>query len=178
LTKSEQSYERLIQPIEDQMIRSVWRIVRQPDDAEDAFQDALATIWTRLKRISRHPNPHALILRICVDAARDVLRRRLRRRRRETLTAAPDPAVDPAPSALDQMGRRQVHTEVSQAIARLSRKQAAALLMRIVQEQPYLDIARALGCSESTARIHVSRARARLRQLLPHMAPGTHSERK
>ena len=40
-------YERLIAPIENRMIRCVWRIVRDPDDAEDALQDALLTVWKR-----------------------------------------------------------------------------------------------------------------------------------
>ncbi|MBZ5544338.1 MAG: hypothetical protein LAO07_11760, partial [Acidobacteriia bacterium] len=64
-------YERLIAPIEDRMIRSVWRIVRDPTDAEDALQDALLTVWKRWGPVRRHPNPHALALRICINAAHD-----------------------------------------------------------------------------------------------------------
>ena len=71
-------YENLIGPIEQQMMRSVWRITRDPDDADDALQEALERIWTRLSRIQRHANPRALILRICVNAAYDVLRRNAR----------------------------------------------------------------------------------------------------
>ena len=66
-------YEDLIRPIEHQMIRSVWRIVADPGDAEDAFQDALAKVWKNWGRVRRHPNPHALILRMCANAAYDAL---------------------------------------------------------------------------------------------------------
>ena len=45
-------YQRIIQPLEEQMIRSIWRIVRNADDADDVLQDALAVIWKRLDRIS------------------------------------------------------------------------------------------------------------------------------
>jgi DNA-directed RNA polymerase specialized sigma24 family protein len=34
-------YGRFIEPIEDRMIRSVWRITRNAQDAEDAMQAAL-----------------------------------------------------------------------------------------------------------------------------------------
>ena len=37
----QQEYERLIAPIEARMMRAVWRISRDPNDAEDAFQEAL-----------------------------------------------------------------------------------------------------------------------------------------
>ncbi len=176
MTSDDGSYERLIRPVENQMIRSVWRILRDPDDADDAFQDALTTIWKRLGRIRRHPNPQALILRICVDAAYDVLRRRFRRVRREASETVLNHSADPTPSAAEQLSRSEQRTEILSAIAKLSRKQARAILMRVVHEQPYEHIAQALGCSEATARTHASRARARLCELLPDLTPNTNSE--
>ena len=34
-----QAYEEIIGPLEDRMIRSIWRITRDPHDAEDAMQN-------------------------------------------------------------------------------------------------------------------------------------------
>ena len=56
-------YQRLIAPIERRMIDTVTRIVRDPDDSADVFQETLAAIWQKLSRIDRHPNPHAYIMR-------------------------------------------------------------------------------------------------------------------
>ena len=36
---------KVIGPIKDQMIATVWRVLRHPQDAEDALQTAVATIW-------------------------------------------------------------------------------------------------------------------------------------
>jgi RNA polymerase sigma-70 factor (ECF subfamily) len=163
-------YEDLIGPIEDRMIRSVWRIARDADDADDAFQQALETIWKRLDRIRRHPNPRALILRICVNAAYDVLRKRARQQRREAPEAIPDEQPDTSPSAADRIAAREDHSEILSAISRLPRSQAQAVLMRFVQELPYCEIAQALGCSEATARRHIANARVRLRKMLGHLA--------
>jgi RNA polymerase sigma-70 factor (ECF subfamily) len=171
LDSNHQDYENLIRPVEDQMIRSVWRIVRDPDDFDDAFQDALTTIWKRLKRISRHPNPRSLILRICVNAAYDVLRRKARRLRREELQAIPDDLPDSAPSAAERLSSREDRADILHAIGQLSRQQAVAVVMRFGQESSYQDISKALGCSEVTARRHIARARVRLRRLLAHLAP-------
>lgn len=164
-------YETLIGPIEDRMIRTVWRIVRDADDADDALQEALATIWKRLGRIRRHPNPHALILRICVNSAYDLLRRRARYIRREELKAIPEALADPAPSVAKRLSDRETQAEILATIGRLPRKQGEAVLMRFVQELPYSDIAEALGCREVTVRKHVARARARLSRELAHLAP-------
>jgi len=153
-------YEDLIGPIEDQMIRSVWRIARDADDADDAFQQALETIWKRLERIRRHPNPRALILRICANAAYDVLRKRARRVRREVSNAIPDELPDTSPSAADRIAAQENHSEILSAISRLPRSQAQAVLMRFVQELPYCEIAQALGCKEVTVRRHIANARA------------------
>ena len=51
------------------------------------------------------------------------------------------------------------------------RQQAAAMLMRAIQGQPYDEIAAALGCTEATARKHVARSRQRLQVLLAHLDP-------
>ncbi|MCE5230360.1 RNA polymerase sigma factor [bacterium] len=163
-------YERFVAPIEDQMIHSVWRIVRNRDDFEEAFQEALANVWKRLDRVRKHPNPKALILRMCANAAYDALRRRARMRKRE-VCEVPETMADPAPAVIDIMVADQDREEIFQAIGRLPRNQAEAFLMRFVQEMPYGDIAEALDCSEVTARTHVMRARVKLSDSLAHLDP-------
>ena len=162
-------YEELILPHESQMMRTIWRVVRHPELAEDTLQDALITIWRRRKRIRRHPNPHALILKICLNAAYDSLRKRrrwLKQQDPSLQNRLPRPSVTDAPRDLE---RKKMEDEILKFISRLSRKQALAVLMRIVQDQPYDVIGATLGCSEITARIHVSKGRARLRHWLSHL---------
>ena len=169
-------YETLVRPVEDAMLRSIWRIVRDPDDADEAMQNALGTVWRRLGRIRRHPNPRALILRICVNASYDVLRRKIRRRRREELHTIPSEMADPAPSAADRLSSQEQCGEVISAIGQLPRRQAEAAFMKFVQELSYGDIAQALGCSEVTVRTHISRARVGLRERLAHLSPHVSKE--
>jgi RNA polymerase sigma-70 factor (ECF subfamily) len=177
------SYDRFIRPNEGQMTRVVWRIVRDPEDAEDTLQDALSTIWKKRGLVCVHPNPRALILKICINAAYDTLRKRSRRRKHEEPTTLhlytqqedkPGLTHSLAAShtgALDKLVQKETEGEILEAIGRLPRKQAVAVLMRIVREQPYEVIAQAMGCSESTVRIHVARGRARLNKWLAHLNP-------
>ena len=158
-------YERIVGPIEDRMVRTVWRILRNPHDAEDAFQEAVACIWQRWARLCRHPNPRALVLRICINTAYDVLRERSRFRLenlegREQLTESAEMAQD----------RRLILEEdcarVLAAIGQLPRAQAVTVFLRLVEERPHAEIAEILGCSEATARTHFKRGNRRLRARL------------
>ena len=169
-------YERLIKPIEDQMIKSVWRITRDPDDADDAFQEALTSIWKQLKKIRRHPNPHALILRICVNSAYDILRSKSRTKRLEPVNTDFNDIPDSEPGADEMYVSNEEREEIFQAILKLPRNQAIAALMRFSLELPYSDIAHALGCREATVRKHIARARTRLYGLLAHLLPDSPKE--
>lgn len=166
----EDDYERLIRPIEGQMMHTVLRIVGDANEAEDAFQNAVVVIWKQFDRVRRHPNPHALVLHICTNEALNAVRRIARRRRRggQPLTDEMEGSALSGPESLTAL---EQHAQVSAAIAQLPRRQALVILMRAVQEMSYADIADALGCAEPTARTHAARARLRLRSLLPQFAP-------
>jgi len=164
-------YDALIRPIQDQMLRAIWRITRVVEDAEDALQESLTIIWKRRTRIERHPRPQALILRICVNCACDVLRARLRRVSRESALVEPD-AIHAKDCPVDRgLHEEELHDDIARALVRLPKQQTTAVLMRHVLELPYEEIAESLGCSERTARVHVSRARKRLSRLLAHLGP-------
>lgn len=69
-------FERLVVPLRERMIGAIWKIVRDPDTTEDLVQEALMRIVNCFDRLAVHPNPEALILRICINLAIDHLRRR------------------------------------------------------------------------------------------------------
>jgi RNA polymerase sigma-70 factor, ECF subfamily len=158
-------YERYLGPLEGRMLRTVRRVVRDPDLARDALQDAVVRLWQHRERLRRHPNPEALVVRVCFHAAIDAVRRGQRRREAGgwDLEGRPGAPGGGPSEALEQQEQREA---VVRAIAALPRRQALAVLMRVVEEQPYAAVARALGCSEITARIHVMRGRSRLRRVL------------
>ena len=145
------------------MIAIVSRIMRNPDDAADVFQEVLAVIWRKLPRINCHPNPHAYILRICVSRSYDALRKRIRCRevRLDTDKAAAIPAKTDRPSTLCQTA-----ASIRQAVTHLPPNQAHAVLLRIIDQTPYDAISRILGCSENTARSHFSKGKAKLQKIL------------
>lgn len=175
--KSDELYERLISPIEKRMIGIVARIVRDPEDAADVFQDVLALIWAKLERIDRHPNPHAYILRICVTRSYDALRKRARRRRRELRLENIQAKIWPARSPGHIKDGDRV-TAIREAIAMLPANQGQAVLLRLMEDSPYDMIAGILGCSEATARSHFSKGKARLIKLLGDLGISSYKEER
>lgn len=164
MSSADELYERLIAPIEAKMIAIVSRIVGPTEEAADVFQEALAVVWQKLPRIARHPNPHAYILRVCISRSYEALRRRGRREREV--------------SALLEIARQRVRSRdappleqevvdvIYEAVRSLPPHQAKAVLLRLVDDTSYESIGDILGCSEATARSHVSKGKVRLREML------------
>lgn len=159
-------YDELIAPMEARMMRSIWRVVRNADLAEDSLQDALTIIWKKRFQIRLHPNPQALILKICLNAAYDSLRKLDRMRRQTDLEQLNNAPAPPEYDAAHHLEEKEITKKVQQAVRRLPRKCALAVMMRLIQEESFEAIAQALDCSEVTARIHISRGRAQLRKWL------------
>jgi RNA polymerase sigma factor (sigma-70 family) len=169
LDNSAADYERLVRPLEDRMIQSVWKIVRNADSADDALQCALTTLWQKWDKLQRHANPEALIMRVCIDAAYDQLRKNLRRERLNRSKAGMD--ADAAIEPSRQIEHQETEREILRAIAALPGKQRAATFLRLVEGCSYETVAAALGCGEATARKHVARGRRSLQATLAHLAP-------
>ncbi|NJD19473.1 MAG: RNA polymerase sigma factor [Gemmatimonadetes bacterium] len=168
--RDEAFYLEFLAPLEEQMSRTVWRIVRDREMARDAVQDAVTLLWRRRDRVRAHPNPRALVLRVCMNAAVDALRRSRKEMERmqvelpATLTSGPGSQPGAGLEADEIAGR------VRSALARLPSRQATAVLLRVLEDRSYEEIATAMGCSAVTARIHVMRGRARLGSLLAPLA--------
>ncbi len=169
MTSKTTVYEQLIVPVESQMMRTIWRVVRHPQMAEDTLQEALTIIWKKLERIQRHPHPQALILKICLNAAYDSLRKTRRSQKFKDPVFIQKFSPSSEETFYQDLEGKEMKHEILNAISKLPRQQAVAVLMRIVQELPYDVIAQAMNCSEITARIHVARGRKRLSQRLAHL---------
>ena len=174
--RDEDFYGRFVQPSEERMMSCIWRIVRDRESARDAMQNALATIWRKRRLVAGHANPEALILRICREAAIDQVRHSARRAVHETpLPELPEPAPGPSDNPHLQLCAAETAQQVRAAVAALPGNQALAVLMHLVEELPYAEVAAALECSEATVRVHVRRGREKLRQTLCRQLEGISS---
>lgn len=152
------------------MIRSIWRILQNHEDCEDALQNALLQIWKRWPRITEHPSPAALVLKICNDCACDLYRRKTAGKRLEEESSS-EPVSQQLRPDLEIEGRENCAL-ISWEIQKLPEQQRNAILLR-ASGCSDAEIALVLGCSEPTVRKHVSLGRNTLAIALAGFAGST-----
>ncbi len=158
-------YESLIEPIRHRMVNTIWKLVRDPDDTEDAVQEALERIYKKFNKICRHPNPTALILRMCINTAYDHLRRTQRKQGRENTMDSSTSLSAPGPSPAESAAQKEQLHRVLEAVKKLPRREAEAILLLAVEGFSYSQTAEAMACREATVRSMIAKARRRLTSL-------------
>lgn len=161
------------------------RFLRTREAAEDVTQEAFLRAWRAIDTF-RGERFRSWLLRIVANAARDELRRRKRRPQRsldETWDDADMASIDPVEPGLGPQERAE-QTELrgvlERAIAELPEEWRMVVLLSDVHGMSYEEIADAVDAPLGTVKSRLSRARARLRQLLIESGelPGLAQRRK
>ncbi len=126
-----------------------------PDEADDCFQETFIKALRAYPRLRDGDNLRAWVLTIARRTAIDAARSRGRR---------PRPEADPEPAAAD--GTPDLGDPALWAAVRgLPPRQRAAVALRYVNDLPYAEVGRAMGCSEEAARRSAFEGLRRLREV-------------
>jgi RNA polymerase sigma factor (sigma-70 family) len=155
------AFETLVRQFQGEVYAWIVRIVRDPGIAEDL---TIETLW-RIYRARHHFRPDgnfaAWARRIATNLALDHVRHKFPER---NLVAEPTGAPQ-----LDQVLQRETRDKIQQAFCRLPVKLRVAAMLALVEEQPYDEIADALGTSVGAVKLRVFRAVRILRRQLSHL---------
>jgi|SRR2546425_730572 len=137
-------------------------VLDDPDDADDAAQDALLAALVKLQQYDPRRPFGPWLMRIVANAATD------RRRRRTVRRAEPlDPnATVGGPRPDVQTEQRALAQRLREALAELPERRRVAVVLFDVEGYSHAEIAEILGVAEGTVRSEVFHARRRLRVLL------------
>jgi len=136
-------------------------IVRDPDLARDAVQDAYFRAWRDLPGLRDPDRFDAWLHRLTVNACLDLYRRRKRRVIEVELTP-----ID-VPGAADMAADVADRDMLDEALRRLDAGHRAVVVLHYFLGMPLPDVAAALGIPEGTARSRLHYALAAMRKSVP-----------
>jgi RNA polymerase sigma-70 factor (sigma-E family) len=151
------------------LLRLAWLLTADGPAAEDLVQDALARAiprWTSIATGAHEAYLRRTIRSVWIDTWR-------RGRVRGGLDVVPAvEAGDRRESAVNDSGLEGTpdRLTVGSALARLTPRQRAVLVLRFYEDQTERETARALGCSVNTVKSQTRHALERLRLLAPELA--------
>jgi RNA polymerase sigma factor (sigma-70 family) len=159
---SEADYDDLFRREYDAIWRSVRLIVGDREIAREVCQDAFASAFSHWSKVAAYDRPGAWVRRVAI---RDAVRVAERERKRED--AARSAAADRAGQAnVDGPDVEGSSDRIAAALAQLSPNQRAAVVLHHLLDLSVGSVAADLGCSPSTAGVHLHRGRTRLAQIL------------
>ena len=148
----------------------LWKLSGDRELFAEAMQYALLGLWRHVEKLEGAKAARYLY-RIALSASAKAWRQRIGRN--GDIAGMPI-APDKCPET--QVRQADLVAQVRWTVSRLPEKQGRAVVMRYLEQKDYRTIAECLGCSEATARSHVSKAVATLRSRLAAKQEQDHGE--
>jgi RNA polymerase sigma-70 factor (ECF subfamily) len=150
------SFEGFFLQERSELFRTLCLITRDRHEAEDLTQDAFVRVLERWDRVGEMNDPRGYLYRTAMNALRSRYRRAVAAAKRSVGMLRPDDAF----AAIDE------RDATMRALATLSSRQRAAVVLIDLLGFPSKEAARMLGIRASTVRMHVSRAHAALKETM------------
>jgi RNA polymerase sigma factor (sigma-70 family) len=160
--RDEAAFELLVWRHGTMVLNLCRRLLRQEQDAEDAFQATFLVLARKARSIGKRESCASWLYKVAFRvalAARTVLAVRAARER-------PCPDELPAVEAPDDLAWRDLRPVLDEEVRRLPEKYRAAFVLCCLQGRSNAEAAQELGCPPGTVLSRLSRARERLRQRL------------
>jgi len=145
----------------EQLLKTAYLITWDAGEAEDLAQECLLKVARRWPRVRGMAQPRAYAQRILINLALDAAGGRARWRGEHD--GAPAGADEPA---RDLLAGLEARAELLDALARLTPRQRAVLVLRYFNDLTEAQTAEVLDCSPGTVKSNASRGLARLREVL------------
>lgn len=169
----QRAFGRLVERHRSELYVHCLRLLRCPEQAEDAVQEALLRAWRSRGGYAGRASFRSWLYRIATNACLDEMRRdpaRAHRRSVVRLVPLPDDAADPAELPAATEPGPDVVAEAAETLAGaflavvelLSPRQRATLVLREVLRCSAVETARLLGCSVPAVNSALQRARGTL----------------
>lgn len=166
------AFESLVLHYQGQIYRLCFRMTGNSEDAQDMTQEAFLKAWKNLSTFQFDSAFSTWLYRLASNCCLDLLRS-MKRKPTVSLTAETEDedgeiidVADDAPSPEEKAIVSQERDDLRKALALLDDEQRQILILRVVNDLSYTEIAEVLNIKEGTVKSRLSRARDNLRKKL------------
>ena len=167
--------EPLLARYQNRLFRYLLRLVREPHEAEDLFQQTWVRVVEKIGKCDPHRSFDAWLFTLARNLAIDHLRR-IRPQSLDEPLPSGDAVGDTLPSAarppFEQAVQRERASHVAQVMGTLSLVHREVLALRFEEEMKLEEIASVLDCPLSTVKSRLRRGLESLRSGLETRYPG------
>lgn len=161
------AFEALLIEARPRALAVAIKVLRNPDDAEDAVQDAFLKAWRNLARFEGRASFTTWIHRIVMNTSLDILRRQAARPGSVADESSEGEPHDPVEAINRETPERvvlriEVRDLVHGALAVLSPAHRQAISLRELEEHSYEEIAEIAACPIGTVMSRLHHARRKL----------------
>jgi len=157
------AFADLVDRHKDAVVSYLTRLTGNRDRAEDLGQETFLRLFRSAREYTEQGYLRAYLYRI----ATNLVRSEERRERRQRLVMPFFPREEHAePAAPSGLLRRELHREVTAAVAKLPLRYRVPLVLHEIEGWSYVDIAQEIGCREGTVKSRVHRGRQQLKAKL------------
>jgi RNA polymerase sigma-70 factor (ECF subfamily) len=160
-----EAFEQLVRRKTSKVYALCYRIIGNPEDAKDISQLVFIKLWENLKKYDAQYAFDTWLYRMVTNVAIDFIRNR---QSRENAVNSNLRLVKTATEAEQGViyQRKEIENVFHDVSSVLSPKQKTIFIMREMEDLPSSEIAKILGCRESTVRNHLFNARKLMQQQL------------
>jgi RNA polymerase sigma-70 factor (ECF subfamily) len=151
---------------------TLFRLVGNPEDAEDLAQETFVKAWAALRFYRGEAPFRAWVMRIGVHLAHDYFRKRGRGAAVVGLENIAMEPRDQREGPREQARHKEAQRLVAEALEGLPAHLRVALVLRVMEGRGYDEVAEATGVRPGTVRTQVMRARKMLERMLRPLLEG------
>jgi RNA polymerase sigma-70 factor, ECF subfamily len=156
---------RAFNELRDELTSTLWFLLGNVDDAQDAVQDVFLKCWRAQVSVSQVRDLRAWIFRVALNVARDFQRSAWHRRTRQ-LTGGETVLFSKEPTPAQALEKQEAKERLRQAIFHLRREEKEVFLLRQNANLTYEEIAHIRRSPVGTVKTQMRSALQKLREHL------------
>jgi len=165
------AFEPLVLPYRRALFGLAFKITGNREDALEVSQETLLRAFRYLAKCDLERGFRNWLLGITVNAARDLGGRKQREAGRREAGFLEERFVASGPRPEEVRGRGEIRERVLEALSALGGKEREVFVLRDLEEKSVRETAEITRSSAISVRVHLSRARGKIRERLADLDP-------